>query len=266
MNETIKSAEKNLKIAVLLTFISINLNYVVGNFMKPLFLLDIVKPIGHHAHHYEIHVPNLPDICGDIVTVIILAFAYLFLTSSPVKRLWQIISEKEGSDSYLASSIQSVRWSRSVFLITSIGFALYFLSKYYLSLGLEVFGEEEEEGSLIVHAFAFFNYWIVLCSAFILVYAYCKYANPNKAVSFFLYVFFLIRSLFATNMLGLVTHYDIFVGSTAVDMFVPAILGYSIFCILFNLKNGACRLSLAEPDATIALQGNEIPETSANIG
>lgn len=202
------------------------------NVIKPLILFNILKP-GSHEHHYELHVPNMPDMCGDIVAVVVLAFAYFFITSASVKK---VINGKSGnfyeiSSHYPEPTRGLIHWSKRVFFVTITGFSLYFLSKYFLSTGLEAFAEEAEE-STISSALVYLNYVIELFSALVFVYAYCKYLSPNKSIKILLYTFFCVRDLFATNLLGLITQYDLYPCAPMLDILLPIIIIYSIVGIL----------------------------------
>lgn len=175
----------------------------------------------------------MPDMCVDIVAVVVLAFAYFFLTSDSVKK---VINGKSGNfyeiSSHYPESIRGlIHWSKSVFFVTIIGFSLYFLSKYFLSTGLEAFAEEAEE-STISSALVYLNYVIKEFSALVFVYAYCKYLSPNKSVKILLYTFFFVRNLFATNLLGLITQYDLYPCAPLLDVLSPIIIIYSVIGIL----------------------------------
>lgn len=232
MNEAIKSVERNLRVGAFLSFIGINLRFVSVNIIKALILFNILKP-GSHEHHYELHVPNMPDMCGDIVAVVMLAFAYFFITSASVKKVINGKSDNfyEISSQYPESIRNLIHWSKGVFFVTIIGFSLYFLSKYFLSIDLEVFAEEAEE-STVLSALVYLNYGIKLFSALIFVYAYCKYLSPNKSIKILLYTFFFVRNLFATNLLGLITQYDLYPCAPMLDILSPIIIIYSVVGIL----------------------------------
>ena len=234
MDEVIKTIERNLRVGAFLSFIGINLRFVSVNVIKALILFNILKP-GNHEHHYELHVPNMPDICGDIIAIVVLVFAYFFITSTPVKKVINGKSDNsyEISAQYPESIRNLVHWSRGVFFVTIIGFSLYFVSKYFLSIDLEVFAEEAEE-STVSSALVYLNYVIKEFSALVFVYAYCKYLSPNKSVKILLYTFFFVRNLFATNLLGLITQYDLFPCAPLLDVLSPIIIIYSIIGILIQ--------------------------------
>lgn len=96
---------------------------------------------------------------------------------------------------------------------------------------MEVFGEEAEE-STISSALVYFNYVIKLISALVFAYAYCEYLSPHKSVKILLYTFLFVRNLFATNLLGLITQYDLFPGAPLLDILSPIIIIYSIIGVI----------------------------------
>lgn len=173
------------------------------------------------------------DMCGDIATIVVLAFAYFFITSVPVKNITNGKSDGfYGIGSQCTEPIKNlIHRSKGVFLATIIGFGLYFLSKYYLSIDMEVFGEDAEE-SAVSSALIYFNYVIKLISALVFAYAYCKYLSPHKSVKILLYTFFFVRNLLATNLLGLITQYDLFPGAPLLDILSPIIIIYSIISVI----------------------------------
>ncbi len=235
MNLAIKSAEKNLCIGAFLSFVGINMRFISVNIVKPLILFDVLRPT-NHAHHYELHVPNMPDMCGDVATMVILAVAYLFLTSVPVKLAANGASKalcKAGSK-YTEPIENRINWSKGVFHATILGFVLYFISKYYLSIDVEVFAGEGEEFTFS-SALIYFNYVVKLTSALVFAYAYCKYLSPCKSVKILLYTFFFVRNILATNLLGLITHYDLFPGAPLLDILSPIIIVYSIISIIIQI-------------------------------
>ncbi|MEK7290711.1 MAG: hypothetical protein AAB013_02240, partial [Planctomycetota bacterium] len=65
---------------------------------------------------------------------------------------------------------------------------------------------------------------------------YCKYLSTNKYIMFILYLFFIIRNLFATNMLGLISEYDLHVGAPFLDILSPIIIIYSAAYFFANFK------------------------------
>lgn len=232
MDQAIKSIEQNLRTGAFLSFIGINLRFISVNIVKPLILFNMLRPT-NHEHNYELHVPNTPDMCGDIATIVVLAFAYFFITSIPLKKVANGTSGDyyERGGQYTEQIKNLIHWSKGVFLATIVGFGLYFLSKYYLSIDAEVFGEGAEE-STVSSALLYFNYVIKLISALVFAYAYCKYLSPPKSVKILLYTFFFVRNLLATNLLGLITQFDLFPGAPLLDALSPIIIIYSIIGII----------------------------------
>jgi hypothetical protein len=80
------------------------------------------------------------------------------------------------------------------------------------------------------------NDLITVCSPLFIVYAYNKYLSTKRSVAFALYLYFIIRNLFATNVLGLVTSYDLQAGAPFLDALSPVIVGYSIFYFKVNYQ------------------------------
>lgn len=245
-NKLTKPAIKDLKIGALLVFVGVNLRFAIGNIIHALIYFDFLQS-GNHEHRYEVHVPNLPDMLGDVVMAVVFAFAYLFITSDSVKRVAREISD---SSSDLVSHDkqamkQLITWAKGLFYISIIGFGLYFLSKYFLSEGIEVFLEEGEEISVSVHdgssashthlvmpfILNILNSFVKLGSVFIFVTVYCRYLSLSRTASLTLYAFFFVRFLFATNMLGFVTEYDLYIGAPLLDFLTPIIIIFSIISI-----------------------------------
>src|SRR3989339_340317 len=124
--------------------------------------------------------------------------------------------------------------SRGIFSATVIGVGMYLFTRYVLSVGLEVSFIENTTGTFFV--LNMLNDILRLCSPLIIVYAYCKYLSTNKYIMFMLYLFFIIRSLFATNILGLITEYDLHVGAPFLDILSPIIFIYSAAYFITNFK------------------------------
>ncbi len=245
-NKLTKPAIKDLKIGALLVFIGVNLRFAIGNIIHGLIYFDFLQS-GNHEHRYEVHVPNLPDMLGDLVMAVVFASAYLFITSDSVKRVAHGISD--GSSDLASHDKQAmkqlIKWVKGLFYISIIGFGLYFLSKYFLSEGIEVFLEEGEEVRVSVrhassvshihHVMPFIlnilNSFVKLGSVFIFVTVYCRYLSLSRAASLTLYAFFFVRFLFATNMLGFVTEYDLYIGAPLLDFLTPIIIIFSIISI-----------------------------------
>lgn len=230
-----ESAERNLKLGALLTFVGINLRFATGNIVHALIYFNFLQP-GTSERRYEVHVPNLPDMCGDGVMAIVFAFAYFIMTSVPVKKVVNEIADNlQRPDTQSMESIKYLKqWSNKLLFISIIGFSLYFFSKYFLSAGIETFLEENEE-SRIPFILNILNYLIRLCSVFVFVYAYCKYLSLNKGIAITLYVFFFIRFLLATNILGFFTMYDLYTVASSLDFFTLLIIAYSIISLFIVL-------------------------------
>ncbi|MBE7446791.1 MAG: hypothetical protein HS132_16800 [Planctomycetia bacterium] len=227
MNNNIlfKSTIKNLHVGALLTFIGINLRFVAGNIINALIFFDILKS-GSPVNKYDIHAPSMPDMCGDIIMVIVLAAAYLFITSSNTKGVnigtFKIRNQKLLPIGPLKDYIHK---SRSIFFAVVIAISMYLFSRYVLSIGLEIIFIENTTG--ICSVLNALNDIMKLCSPLIIVYAYCKYLSTSRRFTFILYLFFIIRNLFATNMLGLISDYDLHVGAPFLDILSPIIIIYS---------------------------------------
>ncbi len=249
-NKLTKPTIKNLKIGALLVFIGVNMRFAIGNIIHGLIYFDFLQS-GNHEHRYEAHVPNLPDMLGDIVMAVVFAFAYLFITSDPVKRVVRGISD---GSSELGSHDkqpmeQLIKWTKSLFYISIIGFGLYFISKYFLSEVIEVFLEECEEVSVSMHpAFStshtyhvmpfilnILNSLVKLSSVFIFVTVYCRYLSLSKFASLTLYAFFFIRFLFATNVFGVINGYDLYIGAPIMDFLTSVIIIISIISIAVGM-------------------------------
>ncbi len=251
-NKLVKYAVKDLKIGALLIFIGVNLRFAIGNIVHGLIYFDFLQS-GNHEHRYEVHVPNLPDMCGDVVMAMVFAFAYLFISSDAIKRIIQGTSDDLSglNDHDMQWMKRLVEWTRGLFSISIIGFGLYFFSKYFLSIGIETFlddGEESRAGmhdvasvSYILHTVSLpfvlniFNSFVKLSSVFIFVTVYCRYLSLSRATSLILYAFFFIRFLFATNMLGFVTEYDLYIGAPILDFLTPIIIIFSMVSIATGL-------------------------------
>ncbi len=234
---TINSALRDLRIGALLTFVGINLRFVTGNIINALIFFNILQS-GNPAHRYDIHAPSIPDMCGDVVMVLVFAIAYLFITSARIKKsvtgadnLYWLRNQHFVAVKHLKNLVHS---TKNFFSLTIIGFGLYFLSKYFLSPGLEIlFIENTTHLSRVLNML---NDVIKICSPLIFVNVYCTYLSTNKAVTSMLYIFFLVRNLFATNILGLIANYDIHVGAPFLDVLSPGIIFYSMACPSTNYK------------------------------
>ena len=237
-NIIIQSAIRNLRIGMLLTFIGINLRFVSGNIINALIFFNILKS-GNPDHKYDIHAPSIPDMCGDVVMVIVLTIAYLFITSNHVKNMgtgiFDSIHEMRNQTLLPKKQLKDyIHKSKGIFSATIIGVSMYLFSRYVLSIGLEVSSVENTTGIFFV--LNMLNDIFKLCSPLILVNVYCKYLSTNKYIMFMLYLFFITRNLFATNMLGLIPEYDLHVGAPFLDILSPIIIIYSAIYFILNFK------------------------------
>lgn len=249
-NKLTKYAIKDLKIGALLVFIGVNLRFVIGNIIHALIYFDFLQT-GNHEHRYEVHVPNLPDMLGDIVMVVVFAIAYLFIISDSVKRVMCGISDGSSKlDSHDKQAIkQLIKWVEGLFYLSIIGFVLYFLSKYFLSEVIEVFLEEGEEVSISMHHISsaahthhvtpfilnILNNLVKLSSVFIFVTVYRRYLSLSKFASITLYSFFFMRFLFATNVFGVINGYDLYIGAPILDFLTPVIIIFSIISVAIGV-------------------------------
>ncbi len=228
----------NLRVGTLLTFIAINLRFVSGNILNALILLNILQS-KNPDRRFDIHAPSTPDIWCDVVMIIVLTVAYVFITSNQIKnvRTTVFLNIHEMSNQNL-STIRRLKdyiyQYMGIFYATVTGASMYLFSRYVLSIGLEVSFIENTTGTFFV--LNMLNDILRLCSPLIIVYAYCKYLSTNKYIMFILYLFFIIRNLFATNMLGLITVYDLHVGAPFLDILSPIIIIYSAAYFITNFK------------------------------
>lgn len=238
-NEMIKSAMRDLRVGTLLTFIGINLRFVSGNAINALIFFNILQSEST-GRKFDIHAPSIPDICCDVVMIIVLTVAYLFITSNQIKNVRMSILHNihEMSNQNLSTINRRLKdciyQSMGIFYATVTGVGMYLFSRYVLSIGLEVSFIENTTGTFFV--LNMLNDILRLCSPLIIVYAYCKYLSTNKYIMFILYLFFIIRNLFATNMLGLITEYDLHVGAPFLDILSPIIIIYSAAYFFANFK------------------------------
>lgn len=222
---TINAAVRNLRISDLLVFIGINLRFITENIMNALIFFHILRPLDQNQR-YDIHTPSIPDMCGETVMVIVFAIAYLFHTSARLKNAVTDIPVclyDGGVTRHLEDGLQR---SKRFFFTTIAGFGFYFFSRYFFSPVLEVIFIENT--TITSFALNILNDMIKLGSPLVFVYMYCQYLAANKAVALMLYIFFIIRNLFATNVLGLITEYDLHVGAPFLDVLSPMIIFYSL--------------------------------------
>ena len=150
-----------------------------------------------------------------------------------------------------------IRKSKGIFSATVIGVSMYLFSRYVLSIGLEVSFIENTTGIFFV--LNMINDILKLCSPLLLVNVYCKYLSTNKYIMFMLYIFFIIRNLFATNMMGLIHEYDLHVGAPFLDISSPIIIIYFASYLFANFKS----LVYKEQRLLHALKQDTIQEHSA---
>lgn len=242
-NEIIKSAMRDLRVGTLLTFIAINLRFVSGNILNALIFFNIMQS-KNPDRRFDIHAPSTPDIWCDVVMIIAFTFAYVFITSNQIKnmRTRVFLNIHETSNRKLLTINQLKDYthkSKGIFFVAIIGVSMYLFSRYVLSIGLEVSFIENTTGTFFV--LNMLNDILRLCSPLIIVYAYCKYLSTNKYIMFMLYLFFIIRNLFATNILGLITEYDLHVGAPFLDILSPIIIIYSAAYFITNFKAIICK-------------------------
>ncbi|MCF6156901.1 MAG: hypothetical protein E3K36_17065 [Candidatus Brocadia sp.] len=271
IHTTVNSALRDLRINAFLTFVGINLRFVIGNIINALIFFNILQS-GNPAHRYDIHAPSIPDMCGDVVMIFVFAAAYLFIASNRVKNgvtglqnLHKLGSQYFVAVKHLKNHMYS---SKNLFSLTTIGFSLYFLSRYFLSPGLEViFIENITPLSRVLNMV---NDMIKLGNPLIFAYVYCKYLSANKSVVSMLYLFFIARNLFSTNMLGLIINYDLHVGAPFLDVLSPLIILCSVVSIVRGYKTETDLRQIGKSDA-IRLHYNRvilasIPASAPNPG
>ena len=229
---------KNLRIGAILTFLGVNIFFIVGNIMNFLIFFNILQT-DDPENRYDIHTPSPPDSNVDILLVFVFAVAYFYMKSFSLNNIIPDTQDnlrelKKHSQVSVSHINDYVRWPWRIFYISVIGTGLYLFSKYILSTGmlstvLEVVFSESQNNYGLTCALSVLNDLIIVCSPIFIVYAYNKYLSTKRSVAFALYLYFIIRSLFATNVLGLVTSYDLQVGAPFLDAMSPVIVGYSIF-------------------------------------
>ena len=247
-----KSLLRNVRIGAFFTFIAVILRFVVGDVVMPLILFDVIQPGGHGHHRYEFHTPNLPDMAGDIITIILFVLAYVFLTSSSFRNTVRgMMYASCDTNNKSRDSVRRMRdyilQTKNIFYVAVIGFGLYFFSKYILTTGLEAFFSEEAESEGIPFILNILNNTIKLCASLALVYAYCKYLEPHKHIKIMLYMFFFTRNLLFTNMLGFVHEHDMEICAPVLDVLLPCILFYSVYSHHISIpKNKEMQQSFAQ--------------------
>ena len=252
----------SVKICTFLIFAGINLRFVTENVINALVFFNILQS-GSPGIKYDIHAPSLPDICGDIVLIIVFAVAYFFTPAAAIKRTVKNLpgNLKDGLDeryqevikqlkNYLKKkgvapllshihkgSIRQIKrytcWTKDIFFVASTGFGLYLFSKYILSVGLEVLHIENENINFILNSL---NDVIKLCSSLVFVYIYCSYLSTSRVINFIIYGFFFIRNFFSTNAIGLFTECDVHVVVPFLDVLTPIIIIYTLFYFFANYR------------------------------
>ena len=238
-----KDTFKDLRTGTFLTFLGINLFFIAGNIINFLIFFDLLQT-DDPENRYDIHTPSVPDSNVDILLIIVLAAAYFY-----IKSFYQNNTTPDTHDNMgdMKKQIQvSTRhineyalWSWKFFIVSVIGSGLYLFSKYVLSTGIlliifEVVFNESMDNYGLTYASGILNDLIIVCSPIIIVYAYNKYLSTSRSVALALYLCFIIRNLFTTNMLGLVTSYDLHAGTPFLDTLSPLIVIYSISCFRAN--------------------------------
>lgn len=252
----------SIRIGTLLIFIGINMRFITENVFNALVFFNIWQSGNPHMR-YDIHAPSIPDMCGDVVMVIIFTAAYMLITSPSVKKIVSEVpsrfSEDFGSNypevirqlkdyvrSVGAASILSrihlgslrqikshIRWTKGIFFVCIVGFGLYLFSKYILSIGLEIFFIENTSISFVLNLL---NDVVKLCSCFVSIYIYCSYLSTNKIINLIFYVFFFVRNLFTMSIMGFIGNYDLHIVTPFLDTLTPVMLVYSMVFIVMNYK------------------------------
>ncbi len=231
----INSSVRKLQISAFLTFIGINLRFLSENVFNALVFLNIL-PSGNPDNKYDFHTPGVPDVYGDAAVVVVFAVAYLLHKSASetivlhiMDYLYERRRQRFKTIRYLKNCII---WSKKNFFLVITGFGLYMVSKYPLSIGLElIFIEDITTLSFILNVLRGITLW---CSSFIFCSVYCKYLFISKSVALMMHTFFVIRNLFDTNVYWLITSYDLHIGAPLLDVFSPIIIVYSLIYIIAN--------------------------------
>lgn len=252
----------SVKICTFLIFAGINLRFLTENILNALVFFNILQS-GDPGLRFDIHAPSLPDIYGDVITVLVFSAAYFLTPPGFVKRTVTRLPDslndnlgelhlavvkqltnhlkKKGVAPFIShihkESIRLIKRytcrTKDIFMIVSAGFGLYLFSKYILSVGLEVLTIENEKIRFILNSL---NDVIKLCSSLVFVYIYCTYLSTNRGVNFTFYGFFFIRNFFSTNAIGLFTEYDLHVIAPFLDLLTPIIIIYTTFYFFSNYR------------------------------
>src|SRR3970040_1537870 len=124
-NEIIKSEIRNLWVGTSLTFIAINLRFVSGNVLNALIFFNILQS-KNPDRRFDIHAPSTPDIWCDVVMIIVLTVAYLFITSNQIKnvrtRIFLNIHETSNQKLLTIKQLKDyTHKSKGIFFVTIIG-------------------------------------------------------------------------------------------------------------------------------------------------
>jgi len=230
-----------IRIGTFLTFVAINLKFIVVDIIKPLELFNILQ-FGGYGRHFEFHMPSLPDICGDILAIILFVTAYLFMNSTSVRDkigdiAFGFCNAKGTEQDSLMRMRDYVLWGKNIFYLSTAGFLFYFFSKYVLTPCLEVFFFEETKTETSFLVLNIINNVIRLFADLILVYTYCKYIGASKHFKPVFYSFFFLRDLLFTNLLGFLHKYDLEIVAPTLDVIFPLLLIYAIISYIIKTKS-----------------------------
>ena len=219
------------KMGALLAFIAVNMRFVSGNICNALVFFNVLQS-RNPAKRFDIHTPSLPDIYGDTVVLILFACAYFYVLFGNAMMADAIrLSSNKMCTQYLMSRTRRLK---IIFSLSALGLILYFTTRYLLSPLLEVaFPQDITRTSIALNIT---NDVLRLCSPLVLVHAYCKYLSTGVPVVFIMYVFFVIRNLLATNVLGFVTGCDLHVCAPFMDILSPTIILYSLYSVFPVVK------------------------------
>ena len=181
----------------------------MGNIINFLIFFNILQA-DDPENRYDIHTPSPPDSNMDILLVFVFAAAYFYIKSFYLnnmipERQSNLRGMKKQSQVSVRHITEYVRWSWNIFFVSVVGTGLYLFSKYILSTGMlsivleAVISKNMNNG--FTCALDVLNNLIIACSPIFIVYAYNKYLLTNRSVSFALYLYAIIRNLFATNVL-----------------------------------------------------------------
>ena len=246
----------SIRISTLLIFIGINLRFATENIINAIIFFMNMESGSPDA-------PCMPDMCGDVMMVVIFAVAYMFITSAGVEKAINGVNYNSHEDAgvrylevlrQLKNYIKTtnaeiilpqvhlgtmrhiknyIRWTKGVFFLCIIGFCLYLFSKYILTIGLEVLHIKNNSVDFILNSL---NDAIKVYSSLVFVYVYCSYLSTNKIINIILYMFFFIRNIFSTNVMELITEYDTYIVVPFLDILTPIIIIYSMWYIAASYR------------------------------